>query len=69
MEGQTMALFGKALPDKLKHTSQIEHTRYQSVVGLSVNLIAALVACPFFPKKPITIAADGVFSYENVLPN
>jgi Transposase DDE domain len=38
--------------DQLKNISQIEHTRHRSVVNGLVNIIAAVVAYTFQPKKP-----------------
>lgn len=38
--------------DELKNIVQIEHTRHRSFDGFCVNLIAALVAYHFLPKKP-----------------
>ena len=38
--------------DQLKNISQIEHTRRRSVVNGLVNLIAAVAAYTFQPKKP-----------------
>jgi Transposase DDE domain len=38
--------------DQLKNISQIEHTRHRSAVNGIVNMIAAVVAYTFQPKKP-----------------
>jgi len=38
--------------DQLKNVSQIEHTRHRSAVNGMVNMIAAVVAYTFQPKKP-----------------
>ena len=38
--------------DQRKNISQIEHTRHRSVVNGVVNLIAAVGAYTFQPKKP-----------------
>jgi hypothetical protein len=38
--------------DELKNMCQIEHTRHRSVNGFLLNVIAALTAYSFFPKKP-----------------
>jgi hypothetical protein len=38
--------------DQLKNISQIEHTRHRSAVNERVNLLAAVVAYTFQPKKP-----------------
>ncbi|NJO17165.1 MAG: IS982 family transposase [Thioploca sp.] len=38
--------------DQLKNISQIEHTRHRSLANFMVNLIAALIAYTWQPKKP-----------------
>ena len=38
--------------DQLKNISQIEHTRHRSAVNGIVNMLAAVVAYTFQPKKP-----------------
>jgi hypothetical protein len=38
--------------DQLKNVSQIEHTRHRSAVNGIVNMLAAVVAYTFQPKKP-----------------
>jgi hypothetical protein len=38
--------------DQLKNISQIEHTRHRSAVNGMVNILAAVVAYTFQPKKP-----------------
>lgn len=38
--------------DQLKNISQIEHTRHRSAVNGMVNIVAAVVAYTFQPKKP-----------------
>lgn len=43
--------------DELKNMAQIEHSRHRSIPNFTVNLIAALSAYCFFPKKPM-IAVD-----------
>ena len=39
--------------DELKNMAQIEHSRHHSVANFAVNLVAALSAYCFFPKKPM----------------
>lgn len=39
--------------DELKNMAQIEHSRHCSVANFAVNLVAALSAYCFFPKKPM----------------
>ena len=39
--------------DELKNMAQIEHSRHRSVANFAVNLVAALSAYCFFPKKPM----------------
>ena len=36
----------------LKNKFQIEHSRHRSVIGFFINVIAAVVAYNFLPKKP-----------------
>lgn len=43
--------------DELKNIAQIEHSRHRSIENFLVNLLAALAAYCFFPKKP-TIACE-----------
>jgi hypothetical protein len=38
--------------DELKNICQVEHSRYRSVDSFILNVIGALVAYSFFPKKP-----------------
>jgi transposase len=38
--------------DQLKNVSQIEHTRHRSAVNGIINMLAAVVAYTFQPKKP-----------------
>jgi hypothetical protein len=38
--------------DELKNMCQIEHSRHRSFVNFIVNILAALAAYSFFPKKP-----------------
>jgi Transposase DDE domain len=38
--------------DQLKNSSQIEHTRHRSATNGMVNIVAAVVAYTFPPKKP-----------------
>jgi hypothetical protein len=38
--------------DQLKNVSQMEHTRHRSAVNGIVNMLAAVVAYTFQPKKP-----------------
>ncbi|MCM1501046.1 MAG: IS982 family transposase, partial [Bacteroidales bacterium] len=49
--------------NELKNMAQIEHSRHRSVVNFTVNLIAALSAYCFFPKKPM-IEFDRVCTVE-----
>ena len=43
--------------DELKNMAQIEHSRHRSAANFTVNLVSALSAYCFFPKKPM-IAVD-----------
>jgi len=39
--------------DELKNICQIEHTRHRSISGFLLNIMSALAAYSFFPKKTI----------------
>jgi hypothetical protein len=43
--------------DELKNICQIEHTRHRSIAGFLLNIMGAIAAYSFFPKKP-TIKND-----------
>lgn len=38
--------------DELKNICQVEHTRHRSIAGFLLNIISAIAAYSFFPKKP-----------------
>lgn len=38
--------------DELKNICQVEHTRHRSISGFLLNVMAAIAAYSFFPKKP-----------------
>ncbi len=38
--------------DELKNICQIEHTRHRSISGFLLNIMGAIAAYSFFPKKP-----------------
>ena len=38
--------------DQLKNISQIEHSRHRSMIGFMVNVVCALIAYSWQPKKP-----------------
>jgi hypothetical protein len=38
--------------DELKNICQAEHTRHRSINGFLLNLMSAIAAYSFFPKKP-----------------
>jgi len=42
----------ETINDQLKNIQQIEHTRHRSVVNAMVNVLAALVAYTYQPRKP-----------------
>ena len=42
----------ESINDELKNICQIEHSRHRSTHNFIMNIIAALVAYCFFPKKP-----------------
>jgi len=41
----------ETINDQLRNISQVEHTRYRSVTGFMVNLVAGLVAYSYRPKS------------------
>jgi hypothetical protein len=52
----------ETINDELKNHCQVEHTRHRSVNGFLFNILGALTAYSFFPKKPslnISIVTDG----------
>lgn len=52
----------ETINDELKNHCQVEHTRHRSVNGLLFNILGALTAYSFFPKKPslnISTVHDG----------
>lgn len=40
--------------DELKNIAQVEHSRHRSFDNFIVNLLCAIAAYCFFPKKPCT---------------
>lgn len=42
----------ETINDELKNLCQIEHTRHRSVNNFIMNILGALIAYSFFPKKP-----------------
>lgn len=42
----------ETVSDQLKNISQIEHSRHRSVFNFMVNIVTALIAYTFQPKKP-----------------
>ena len=38
--------------DELKNICQVEHTRHRSLSGFIINIMSAIAAYSFFPKKP-----------------
>ena len=38
--------------DELKNIAQIEHSRHRSVCNFAANLLVAVAAYCYFPKKP-----------------
>lgn len=54
--------------DQLKNVSQIEHTRHRSVVNGIINMLCAVVAYTWQPKKPsIDLRAEGVSDQQQRL--
>ncbi len=42
----------ESVNDQLKNISQIEHSRHRSIVNFMVNIVTALIAYTYQPKKP-----------------
>ena len=42
----------ETINDQLKNIQQVEHTRHRSVINAMVNILAALVAYTYQPRKP-----------------
>ena len=43
----------ESVNDELKNIAQIEHSRHRSVCNFAVNLLGAVAAYCYFPKKPL----------------
>lgn len=57
----------ESVNDELKNTCQIEHTRHRSFDNFVINILSALAAYSFFPKKPsINIKTDIVEDGKNI---
>jgi hypothetical protein len=52
----------ETINDELKNMCSIEHSRHRSLVNFLTNLLAALIAYSFFPKKP-------AIKYEEIKTN
>jgi hypothetical protein len=50
--------------DQIKNVSQIEHSRHRSLTGFMLNVVGALIAYPYQPKKP----SLGLWRGESGLP-
>ncbi len=50
----------ESVNDFLKNTCDTEHSRHRSVTNFLVNLISALVAYSFLPKKPSVLSAPNM---------
>lgn len=44
--------------DELKNICQVEHTRHRSITGFLLNIMGAIAAYSFFPKKKPSIKRD-----------
>ena len=42
----------ESVNDELKNIAQVEHSRHRSVCNFAVNLLGAIAAYCYFPKKP-----------------
>ena len=57
----------ESVNDELKNTCQIEHTRHRSFDNFVINILSALAAYSFFPKKPsINTKTDIVEDEKNI---
>ncbi|VDH03389.1 Uncharacterised protein [Bergeyella zoohelcum] len=57
----------QTINDELKNLCQIEHSRHRSVNNFIMNILGALTAYCFFPKKPslnIQKVNDGQLFFE-----
>lgn len=54
--------------DELKNICQIEHTRHRSISGFLLNIMGAIAAYSFFPKKP-SIKKDIQETNPNLIDN
>jgi hypothetical protein len=54
----------ETINDQLKNVSQIEHSRHRSLTGFMVNVVGALIAYTYQPKKP----SLGLWHGESGLP-
>ena len=52
--------------DELKNIAQVEHSRHRSFDNYVVNMLGALAAYCFFPKKP-SIACERVIDTQLAL--
>ncbi len=50
----------ESVNDFLKNICDIEHSRYRSVINFLVNLVSALAAYSFLPKKPSVCSASNM---------
>ena len=54
----------ESINDQLKNISQIEHSRHRSLTGFRINVVGALIAYTYQPKKP----SLGLWRRESGLP-
>ena len=54
----------ESVNNQLKNISQIEHSRYRSLTGFMINVVGALIAYTYQPKKP----SLGLWHSESGLP-
>lgn len=52
--------------DELKNIAQIEHSRHRSFTNFSTNVLSAIAAYCFFPKKP-SIPLEYIFDNQLTL--
>ena len=70
MKNKFMVFYDRVMPRKraviesvndfLKNICDIEHSKHRSVTNFLVNLVSALAACSFLPKKPSVCSASNM---------
>lgn len=58
----------ESINDELKNMCQVEHTRHRGVNGFILNILGAIGAYAFFPKKP-SLNIQPIYSNQLTLMN